>query len=163
MALKVELRPAERIVIGTAVITNGDQRIRFFIEGDAPILREKDILTPGTADTPAKTIYLALQVMYLSGDIGRQHDVYFKLVSEFLAAAPSAMPVIADINNHILNDELYKALKAARRLIAYEAELVSHASGRPRLRADRADDAVAAPAGGGDPDAGGDPAAGDRG
>ena len=50
MALKVELKPNERIIIGNAVIRNGEQRTRFFIEGDAPILREKDILTPTTAE-----------------------------------------------------------------------------------------------------------------
>ena len=65
MALKVELKPNERIIIGNAVIRNGEQRTRFFIEGEAPILREKDILTPTTADTPAKKIYLAVQLMYL--------------------------------------------------------------------------------------------------
>jgi hypothetical protein len=54
MSLKVELKPNERLIIGTAVIRNGDQRTRFFIEGDAPILREKDILTVDSADTPAK-------------------------------------------------------------------------------------------------------------
>ena len=58
MALKVELKPNERIIIGNAVIRNGEQRTRFFIEGEAPILREKDILTPRTADSPAKRIYL---------------------------------------------------------------------------------------------------------
>ena len=59
MALKVELKPHERIIIGACVVTNTDQRARLLIEGDKiPILREKDILTPETADTPAKLIYL---------------------------------------------------------------------------------------------------------
>ena len=58
MSLKVELKPGERLIIGTALVRNGEQRARLFIEGDAPILREKDILTPATADTPAKKIYL---------------------------------------------------------------------------------------------------------
>ncbi len=35
MALKVELKPAERIIIGTVVIKNGDSRTRFFVEGHA--------------------------------------------------------------------------------------------------------------------------------
>ncbi len=34
MALKVELKPGERIIIGECVITNSDQRTRFLIEGD---------------------------------------------------------------------------------------------------------------------------------
>jgi hypothetical protein len=54
MALKVELKPHERIIIGYCVITNTEQRARLLIDGDnIPILREKDILKPETADTPA--------------------------------------------------------------------------------------------------------------
>ena len=50
MALKVELKPNERIIIGACVVTNTDQRARLLIDGDRiPILREKDILTPDTA------------------------------------------------------------------------------------------------------------------
>jgi flagellar biosynthesis repressor protein FlbT len=142
MALKVELKPKERIIIGTVVIRNDDQRTRLFIEGEAPILREKDILTPALADSPAKKIYLALQLMYLSQDIGKHHGTYFALVKEFLQAAPSALPLIAEINNRILNDELYKALKAARRLIAYEQDLIANATGGERLRKGRANSPV---------------------
>ena len=66
MALKVELRPHERIIVGNCVITNTDQRARLLIDGDnVPILRERDILTPETADTPAKLVYLAVQLMYI--------------------------------------------------------------------------------------------------
>ena len=47
MALKVELKPHERIIIGSCVITNTEQRTRLLIDGDnIPILREKAILTP---------------------------------------------------------------------------------------------------------------------
>ena len=44
MALIIDLKPSERVIIGTALITNDDTRTRLHIEGDAPILREKDIL-----------------------------------------------------------------------------------------------------------------------
>lgn len=127
MALKVELKPRERVIIGQVVIRNDEQRTRFFIEGEAPILREKDILTGPTADTPAKKIYLAIQLMYLAQDATRGYQTYFELVQDFVRAAPSAMPHIHEINNRILNEELYKALKAAKKLIAYEADLIEHA------------------------------------
>jgi flagellar protein FlbT len=52
MALKVELKPGERIIIGESVVTNDDQRTRLFIQGTAPILRERDIMTPERADSP---------------------------------------------------------------------------------------------------------------
>ena len=73
MALKVELKPGERILIGDCVVTNSDQRTRLLIEGAAPILREKDIMTPERADSPAKRIYLAVQLMYTSRDPQRHH------------------------------------------------------------------------------------------
>jgi flagellar protein FlbT len=127
MALKVELKPGERIILGECVITNDDQRTRLLIEGQVPILREKDILTPHTADTPAKRIYLAVQLMYTSRDPRAHHDVYFALVRDVMNAAPSTWPHIESINNHILTGEMYKALKDARKLIAYEEELVNDA------------------------------------
>ena len=133
MTLKVELKPGERIIVGTAVIRNGDARARFHVEGDAPILREKDILTPATADSPAKKIYLAVQLMYLSGDLSAHHEFYFPLVQDFLKAAPSALPLIAEVNSRILAGDLYKALKAVKQLIAYEQELIAHATGGDRI------------------------------
>ena len=133
MTLKVELKPGERIIVGTAVIRNGDARARLHIEGEAPILREKDILTPATADSPAKKIYLAVQLMYLSGDLSGHNEFYFPLVQDFLSAAPSALPLIAEVNSRILAGDLYKALKAVRALIAYEQELIAHATGGERV------------------------------
>ena len=134
MALKVELKPGERILIGESVVTNGDQRTRLLIEGSAPILRQKDIMTPERADTPARRIYLAVQLMYTSRDAQRHHELYFSLVRDIVQAAPSTWPLIEAINNHILTGEMYKALKEIKKLIAYEEELLAHAARGPGLR-----------------------------
>jgi flagellar protein FlbT len=127
MALRIELKPGERILIGESVLVNGDQRTTFLVEGQAPILREKDILTPELADTPAKRIYLAVQLMYTSRDARAHHDVYFALVRDIVQAAPSTFPYVETINNRILTGDLYKALKEARNLIDYERELLQNA------------------------------------
>ena len=138
MALKVELKPGEKLLVGNCIITNSDQRTRLFIDGRAPILREKDILTAETANTPAKRIYLAVQLMYIEDDIGTTRDAYFALVNEFLAAVPSSAEIVNQINNEILTGQLYKALKASHRLIEYEQDVISNASaGRQGLPADR--------------------------
>jgi flagellar biosynthesis repressor protein FlbT len=134
MALKVELKPGERIILGDCVITNADQRTRLVVEGGAPILREKDILTPERADTPAKRVYLAVQLMYTSRDPAAHHEVYFALVHEMLSAAPSTLSYIESINNRILMGDMYKALKDAKRLIAYEQEMIGHAKRSQRLQ-----------------------------
>jgi|SRR5262245_4103565 len=134
MPLKVELKPGERIIIGDCVITNEDQRTRFLVEGTAPILREKAIMTPERADSPAKRIYLAVQMMYLSNDPRAYHEIYFSLVREIMQAAPSTWPYIEGINNEILTGNIYKALKEADKLIRYEGELLAHAKCGADLR-----------------------------
>jgi len=126
MGLKIELKPGERIIVGNSVITNDDRRTRLVIEGDAPILREKDILTPQTADTPCKRIYLAIQFMYLAQDPKQHHEVYFELVNNVVKTAPSTRPYLDRINNQILAGSFYKALKEAHPLVHYEQQLVSH-------------------------------------
>ena len=137
MALKVELKPGEKLLVGNCIITNSDQRTRLFIDGHAPILREKDILTSETANTPAKRIYLAVQLMYIDNDAARAQETYSEMSRDFVAAVPSSLPIVDQINNEILTGSLYKALKAAQRLIEYEQDLLNHASNRrPGVPAD---------------------------
>jgi len=124
MALKIELKPFERIIIGQSLITNSDTRTRFLIEGDAPILREKDILTPEAADTPVKRIYLCVQMMYLENDIAKYQPLYFEFVKDVIAAAPSFRKQIEAASNHILSGAFYKALKDIKKLMAREKEML---------------------------------------
>ena len=120
MALKIELKPNERVIIGDCVITNVDQRARLLIDGKVPILREKDIMSLSRANSPAKRIYLAIQLMYTAKRPEDHHALYFRLVRDIVRAAPSTRPFIDRINNRILTGELYKALKETRKLIDYE-------------------------------------------
>jgi flagellar biosynthesis repressor protein FlbT len=130
MPLKIELRRNERLILGNCVVTNHGPRTRLQIEGNVPILREKDIITAEQADTPAKRIYLAVQFMYTAKDPEDHQAAYFRLIHEMLDSAPGARPFIDSINNRILTGELYKALKETRKLIAYEGEhlKMQHAS-----------------------------------
>ena len=128
MSLKVELKPHERVIVGNCVITNSDQRARLFIDGNSPILREKDILTPATANSPAKRVYLAVQIMYLEDNIEATRADYFTLVGDIVAAAPSCIPLIDEINNEILTGQSLQGLKAARRLIQHEQDILSNAA-----------------------------------
>ena len=125
MGLRLELKPGERIILGDAVITNSDRRAELFVEGDVPILREKDILTPATANTPAKRIYLAVQMMYLSGEPDHLILEYSALIADFITAAPSSSSRLAHINDEVKAHKFYKALKRARELIDYETALIT--------------------------------------
>lgn len=127
MALKVELKPGERFILGESVITNDNQRTRLHIEGTTPMLREKDIILPEDADTPCKRVYVLVQGMYLADDPRKYHRDYFALMAEIQHAAPSTKAHFEAINNEILTGSLYKALKKVNDLIAYEGELLDHA------------------------------------
>ena len=121
------------------MITNTDQRARLLIDGEKiPILREKDIMTPATANTPAKLVYLAVQLMYISPDPQVNHGAYFNLVRDIVTAAPSAWPVIEGINNNILSGDLYQALKEAKKLIAYEKKLLDRNEANEAMQAKHA-------------------------
>jgi flagellar protein FlbT len=124
MPLKIELKPFERIIIGQSLVTNSDTRTRFLIEGNAPILREKDILTAETATTPMKRIYLCVQMMYLEDDIAKYQSLYFDFVKDVIAAAPSFRKPIEAASNHILSGEFYKALKDIKKLISREEQML---------------------------------------
>ncbi|WP_424982961.1 flagellar biosynthesis repressor FlbT [Maritalea sp. S77] len=128
MALKVELKPKERLIVGDCVITNSDQRTRLYVSGRSPILREKDIMRVEEASSPAKRVYFAVQLMYLDDDVDKVQEEYFSLVNDLVKAAPSMTAIVDEINNEILTGSLYKALKKAKKLIEYERELIGDAT-----------------------------------
>jgi flagellar protein FlbT len=128
MALKITLKPGERILVGGAVIKNGSSSTNLLVENPVPILRQRDILTREEADTPCKRIYLVVQLMYIDGtNLAAHHKIYWSLVKDLLKAAPSTLPFIDRISDLILGAKYYQALKMARKLIEYEEEVVRHA------------------------------------
>ena len=124
MALRVELKPFERIIIGQSLITNSETRTTFLINGEAPILRERDILTAETANTPVKRLYLCIQMMYLEDDIPKYQDLYMDFVKDLLQAVPRFRPSIETASKLILSGSLYNSLKEIRKLIRREEELL---------------------------------------
>ncbi|MEP0519342.1 MAG: flagellar biosynthesis repressor FlbT [Hyphomicrobiales bacterium] len=140
MSLRVELKPFEKMIVGKTVITNGEQRTKLTIDGHTPILRAKDIILPEDANSPARRVALVVQTMYLSDTPETHHSDYFKLINEIVEAAPSTIEYIEPINNLILTNELYKALRAAKALIAYEGELLKHATSSSNIPTDPASD-----------------------
>ena len=116
-------------MIGDAVITNDEQRTCIHIEGDSPILRQKDVMQEDEADTPCKKIYFVVQCMYMARDPSPYRDTYFGMIDDVKEAAPSTKPYIASINDHINSNHYFKALKDARKLIEYEAKLLASVQG----------------------------------
>lgn len=124
MALKLSLKPNEKMIIGGAVITNGNSKSNFIVENKVPILREKDIFSEEDANTPGRRIYFMIQLMYIDEEnLVLHHNNYWNLVKDFLNAAPSSLEIIDRVSEHILHRRYYKALKLCRELISYEEEI----------------------------------------
>lgn len=128
MALIIDLKPGEKILVGSAVLTNDTQRTRLHISGDTPILREKDIMQESEATSPCKKVYFMLQCMYLARNPREYHPKYFELLKMIQEAAPSTSIFFLKINGQIIQGHYYKALREARDLITHEEELIASAA-----------------------------------
>lgn len=128
MALKITLKPNERMIIGGAVVANTNKKSSIIIENKVPVLREKDIMSEKEADSPCRRIYFVIQLMYIDeNNLTTHHNTYWKQVRDVLAAAPSMLKLIDPISDHILHTRYYQALKMTRKLIEYEKELLKNA------------------------------------
>lgn len=131
MALKLVLKPGERVVVNQAVIVNGKDKAELVLENRAVVLRERDILREREANTPAKKIYFLVQMLYLFPDRSSPYQEKFNAhLRDFLQAVPSATPLALEIGEGIIRNNLYAALKTCRKLIAYEEKVLKHVAGK---------------------------------
>jgi flagellar protein FlbT len=128
MALKIALKPHERLIIGGAVIVNGSTGTDLVVENNVPILRQKDIMSLKDADSPCRRIYFTIQLMYVDEkDLAEHHRIFSELIKDVAEAAPSQKGLIAEINDFVLNRKYYQALRSTKKLIDYEQEVIDHA------------------------------------
>jgi flagellar protein FlbT len=134
MPLRIELAPNERVIIGNVSLRNGPRRAEFVVETQTTILRERDIITEREADTPAKCLYLALEMAYLSEDPVPAETAFMSQANELMQSWPEVAPTVARIFESLLAGDYYRALKRAKRLIAMEAERGGSGDAPPDLK-----------------------------
>ncbi len=129
MPLKLSLKPGEKFVLNGAVLTNGDKRTSLVIQNKACVLREKDIMQPQDANTPARRIYVPIMMMYLDSDASDQYYNEFALrMTEFMGAISNreALANCIDISRDVMSGDYYKALMTCRKLFDFERERLSY-------------------------------------
>ena len=127
MPLKIELKPHESIIIGDALITNDNDRIRFYIDGNVPILREKFILREKDANTPARRVYFIVQQMYLSKGSKELQKLFIEYIRDLQEAAPSLRSFVAPVAEAMIVSDYYTAIKEASKLVEQEDKLFGEA------------------------------------
>lgn len=132
MALILSLKQGHKIIVNGAVLENiTGKTISISVRNEAAILRAEDILTAEDAVTPATRVYFSLQNCYLFPESRPEYLTIFKaLVSSYVEAAPSAVPIVEAIGNCLAAEQYYAALKQARELIDHERKVLSDASER---------------------------------
>lgn len=133
MALKITMKPNEKMIIGGAVVTSANPKnTHLIIENNVPVLRQKDILSEKNATSLCNQIYFLIQLMYIDeANIATHQHTYWNLVRRLLEAAPKLTGHIDRINEYILGGRYYQALKLASELIKYEQEVLKNANTDP--------------------------------
>ena len=129
MALKLTLKPQERIILGGAVVRNAGVRpALLLIENEVAILRERHILCEKDANTPAKRLYFSIQLMYVDRpNADATRPLYLALLRDLSQEAPSMRAVLRSVSAAVEHDDYYEALRHAWGAIQYEKELIENA------------------------------------
>lgn len=127
MALRLTLKPNEKIVINGCVIRNADRRQSLTIENYADVVREADLLDAASAATPVKKVYFFIQSALLRPEI---RDELRPVIQKNLAGL---VPIfneqisghVFEAANHVSAANYYKAMRALRPVMQHEEELLS--------------------------------------
>ena len=125
MPLNLTLKPNEVILINGCVVRNSDRRQTLMIESKGDIVRMRDLLDDKEARTPVKEVYFFIQTCLL------EQDVREKLIPIIQKKLGQLVPVFHDdmaqhifeAANHVSQQDFYKAMRALRPLMDYEAQL----------------------------------------
>ncbi|HEY5338958.1 MAG TPA: flagellar biosynthesis repressor FlbT [Rhizomicrobium sp.] len=129
MPLKLSLKPGERFVLNGAVLANGDKRTSLVIQNKACVLREKDIMQPESATTPARRIYFPIMMMYLGTEDNEKYYNDFALrMTEFMGAVcnRTVLASCVEISREVMGGAYYKALMLCKKLYDFEGERLSY-------------------------------------
>ena len=121
MPLRFDLGPFEKLFIGKSVLTNNGDRSMFIVEGDTPILRARDVLTPEQAVSPLEKLYRCVQQMYLEQDAPKYQSSYLALAAQTISECPACYAELQISDGLIKSGQHYKALKELKKLIEKHA------------------------------------------
>jgi flagellar protein FlbT len=129
MPLKLSLKPGEKFVLNGAVVANGDKRTSVILQNKACVLREKDIMQPEDASTPARRIYFPIMMMYLDAQGDEEYYNDFALrMTEFMGAISNhaALAQCVEISREVMAGNYYRALMLCKKLFEFEEERLKY-------------------------------------
>ena len=122
MALKITLKPQERMIVGGAVLRNGSSgSCHLIIENRVPVLRQRDIMGEAEASTLIRRLYFTIQLIYIDQQTPEPHlAAYWHLAKMLLSEDPQQAALVNRISGEIVAGRYYPALKLASKLVNME-------------------------------------------
>ena len=115
------------------MLTNGGNRTKFVIEGDTPVLRSRDVLSPEQAVSAFEKLYHSVQQMYLEEDTAKYQGSYLRQAARALSEFPDCYADLQAVDGLIKSGQHYQALKELKKLMEKHANIVSDAQKKGSL------------------------------
>ena len=134
MPLRIKLRADEKVIINGALIS-ARQNTALIVHNHVSLLRERQILPPDQANTPARRIYFAVQCAYVAAPEEQQtyRDLADRYIAEFKAATTSERIriLLDEISGLVSVERYYEALRGAQEVVRYEDFVLKQQSLEP--------------------------------
>lgn len=137
MALKLTLKPNERIVVNGCVLRNSGRRHVLTVESHADIVRGHDLLEPDGEATPVRQAYFLVQSALIRAEL---REKLVPLIQKQLADlvgcfGPDHRTKVFEAANFVSQGDYYKAMRALRPVMSREAEVLAYAAARSGIGA----------------------------
>ncbi len=135
MALKLTLKPDEKIIVNGCMMRNSNRRHVLTIESHADVIRGHDLLDDQATATPASKVYFLIQTALIRADV---REDLVPLIQEQLAilatvfGSPS-LGHIFEAANFVSIGDYYKALRELRPVIIHEREVLDRLAAPARM------------------------------
>lgn len=127
MALKLTLKPDERIIVNGCAMRNSSRRHVLTIESHADVIRGHDLLDPEGIVTPVRRVYFLIQTALTRADLREDLVPAIQKQLAVLATVFGGTNVgqIFESANFVSIGDYYKALSALRPVLRHEEVILA--------------------------------------
>ena len=126
-ALKISLKPNEKIYINGAVI-KVDRKVTLELLNDVQFLLESHVLQPEQATTPLRQLYFMIQIMLMEpAGAAQAYELFRQSLPRLLEGFEDeeVRTTLKQIDRMVGEDRVYDALKALRSLYRLEEKALA--------------------------------------
>lgn len=126
MALRLTLKPNERVIVNGCILKNGPRRHVLEVENRADVLRGDEMFDATTASTPGRRIAYQIQIMLVSPSHRAELAPRVKSdLDDLMQVLPRFAALISKVHQELAEGSYYAAFRALQPVFVYEDQLLS--------------------------------------